>query len=197
MEEKSEEERICATGAGGYVGSLAVKPLLSKGYKVHGTNAYLKELENAQESLHLFATDSLNYEGLCAAITGCTGVLHVASPVPVGKVQNPEVELMEPAITGMINVLNACLKANVKKVVDVSSIGAVVVNPDWPKDQVMDERCWTDTERCTKGQSSIHILSICILRTKLDILTVCPSLVVGPMLQSTWNASSFYLLQFL
>jgi len=37
MEEKSEEERICATGAGGYVGSLAVKPLLSKGYKVHGT----------------------------------------------------------------------------------------------------------------------------------------------------------------
>lgn len=37
MEEKSEGERICVTGAGGYVASWVVKLLLSKGYKVHGT----------------------------------------------------------------------------------------------------------------------------------------------------------------
>ncbi|XP_056164618.1 cinnamoyl-CoA reductase 1-like [Syzygium oleosum] len=213
MEEMSKRERICVTGAGGYVASWVVKFLLSKGYKVHGTvrdpsdqkNAHLKELENAQESLHLFATDLLNYEGLCAAITGCTGVLHVASPVPVGKVQNPEAKLMEPAITGTRNVLNACLKANVKKVVVVSSIGAVMVNPNWPKDQVMDERCWTDTERC-KSIEHWYCIAKTIAesealdfakRTKLNILTVCPSLVIGPMLQSTWNSSSLYLLNFL
>ncbi|KAI3418093.1 Epimerase domain-containing protein, partial [Psidium guajava] len=201
MEEKSERERICVTGAGGYVASWVVKLLLSKGYEVHGTNAHLKELENAQERLHLYATDLLNYEGLSAAIAGCAGVLHVASPMVVGKVQDPQVELMEPAITGTRNVLNACLKANVKKVVVVSSIGAVAVNPNWPKDQVMDERCWSNTEHCksieVKCLSSVRIKSIFMLRTKLNTITVCPSLVIGPMLQSTWNSSSLYLLNFL
>ncbi|XP_056172225.1 cinnamoyl-CoA reductase 1-like [Syzygium oleosum] len=115
------------------------------------------------------------------------------------------VALMEPAIMGTRNVLNACLKVNVKKVVVVSSIGAVVVNLNWPMDQVMDERCWTGTE-CSKSIELWYCIAKTMAesealdfakRTKLNIITVCPSLVVGPMLQSTWNTSSFYLLNFL
>lgn len=37
MEEKGEKERVCVTGAGGYIASWVVKLLLSKGYLVHGT----------------------------------------------------------------------------------------------------------------------------------------------------------------
>lgn len=59
-----------------------------------------------------------------------------------------QVELMQPAVTGTRNVLNACVRANVKKVVVVSSIGAVVVNQSWPKGQAKDEECWTDLEFC-------------------------------------------------
>ncbi|CAL5417786.1 unnamed protein product [Camellia sinensis] len=54
----------------------------------------------------------LEYEGLCSAIAGCTGV-----------------EFVESAIKGTRNVLNACLKAKLKKVVVVSSVAAVMVNP--------------------------------------------------------------------
>lgn len=59
-----------------------------------------------------------------------------------------QVELLEPAVEGTRNVLNACLKAGVRKVVVVSSAGANMVNPNWPMDQDIDESCWTDTEYC-------------------------------------------------
>lgn len=54
-------------------------------------NSHLKKLEKASENLLLFKTDLLDYEGLCAAFAGCSGVLHVASPVPTAPVSNPEV----------------------------------------------------------------------------------------------------------
>lgn len=35
-----------------------------------------------------------------------------------------------------------------KRVVVVSSAAAVVMNPNWRKDQPMDESCWSDEEHC-------------------------------------------------
>ena len=54
-------------------------------------NSHMKKLEKASENLKLFKADLLELESLCAAIDGCTGVFHVASPVPSAKVANPEV----------------------------------------------------------------------------------------------------------
>lgn len=59
-----------------------------------------------------------------------------------------QVELLAPAVEGTQNVLNACLKSGVRKVVVVSSAGANMVNPNWPMDQDIDESCWSDTEYC-------------------------------------------------
>ncbi|KAG5542633.1 hypothetical protein RHGRI_022225 [Rhododendron griersonianum] len=209
--ERKEEERVCVTGAGGYIVSWAVKLLLSKGYVVHGTvrdpcdekkNGHLKKLEKASENLLLFKADLFDYEGLYAAIAGCTGVLHVASPV---LSDNPSVEQVEPAIKGTRNVLNACLKAKVKKVVVVSSVAAVLLNPCWPKDQPMDENCWSDTEFC-KSTKIWYALGKTIAesealefatRNELNIVTICLSLAFGPMLQSTLNYSSSFLLSYL
>ncbi|KAG5542625.1 hypothetical protein RHGRI_022224 [Rhododendron griersonianum] len=208
-------------------------------------NGHLKKLEKASENLHLFKADLFDYEGLYAAIAGCTGVLHVASPV----------ELVEPAITGTQNVLNACLKARVKKVVVVSSVAAVMVNPNWPKGQPMDENSWSDTEFCKSAKVSvtsmyakengemaetilmvqhypwtaiiggvvfaintlIELTCLCEyqmwypfgkaiaesetlefgMRNELNIVTICPSLVIGPKLQSSLNLSSSLLLSYL
>lgn len=56
--------------------------------------------------------------------------------------------MLKPAIEGTLNVLRACLKANVKRVVYVSSTAAVLVNPEWPDDRVKDESCWSEKEYC-------------------------------------------------
>ena len=55
-------------------------------------------------------------------------------------------DVIEPAVKGTLNVLNACLKAKVKRAVVVSSVAAVLMNPSWPKGQEKDETCWSDAD---------------------------------------------------
>lgn len=56
--------------------------------------------------------------------------------------------MVEPAVVGTLNILKACETARVKKVVVVSSVAAVILNPSWPKDRPKDEECWSDPEIC-------------------------------------------------
>ncbi|KAK9164853.1 hypothetical protein Scep_000044 [Stephania cephalantha] len=65
-----------------------------------------------------------------------------------------KVDLVKPAVEGTSNVLKACTKAKVKRVVMVSSVAAVVLNPNWPKDQLMDETCWTDKDLCVANHET-------------------------------------------
>ncbi|KAJ1703415.1 hypothetical protein LUZ63_003194 [Rhynchospora breviuscula] len=204
--------RVCVTGAGGFAASWLVKLLLSKGYIVHGTvrdpsdekYAHLKELENATQNLILYKADLLDYVSIVSAVAGCEGVFHVASPVPPSKVPDPEV-LLEPAVTGTKNVLKASVEAKVKRVVVVSSIAAISMKPDWPKGEVMDESCWSDELYC-RTTENWYCLSKTVAEREalnfastnaLDLVTVCPGLILGPMLQSTINASSLVLINLL
>ncbi|KAL0906317.1 hypothetical protein M5K25_024801 [Dendrobium thyrsiflorum] len=211
--EMEEKRRVCVTGAGGFVASWLVKLLLSKGYFVHGTvrdpsnekNAHLKKLENSSENLQLFSAELHDFNAIAAAIAGCKGVFHVASPVIFTEVSNPEVEIIMPALEGTKNVLNACSETKVKRVVVVSSVDSVVINPNWPKGTVMDENCWTDEEFCRKIQSWYCLSKVLAERGALDygkkhgldVVTVCPSTVLGPLLQSTVNFSSFFFINIL
>ncbi|CAL5039439.1 unnamed protein product [Urochloa decumbens] len=198
---------VCVTGAGGFVASWLVERLLAAGrYTVHGTvrdpgdakNAHLAALGGAAERLRLFRADVLDSGAVAAAVAGCDGVFHVASPVPSHAIADPEAELLAPAVTGTMNVLKACSEAKVKRVVVVSSLSAVMVNPAWPQSEVMDEACWSDVEFCRSTQNW-YCLSKTLAeleafdyakRTGLDVVSLCPSLVIGPLLQSTVNASS-------
>ncbi|CAK9178276.1 unnamed protein product [Ilex paraguariensis] len=205
--------RVCVTGAGGFVGSWMVKLLLSKDYTVHGTVRdpgdekynHLNKLEKASDNLKLFKADLLDYNSLLAAITGCDGVFHVASPVPSSNVPNPEVELIEPTVKGTLNVLRACCEANIKRVVIVSSGAAVIMNPKWPKGQVKDETCWSDKDYCKETNnwyyfSKTEAESVAwefAKKNGLDLIVVCPTLILGPLLQSSINASSLVLVKLL
>lgn len=209
----TEKGTVCVTGAGGYIGSWVVKLLLSNGYTVRGTvrdpsdkkNVHLKTLEKASENLTLFKAELLDYNSLCEAIRECDGVFHVASPVPSTTVPNPEVEVVEPAVKGTLNVLKASSEGKVKKVVVVSSGAAVSMNPNWPKGKVKDETCWSDKEYCratenwyslskTEAESEATEYA---KRTGLNVVVVCPTLVLGPLLQPTMNASSLVLVKLL
>ncbi|KAF6151105.1 hypothetical protein GIB67_010004 [Kingdonia uniflora] len=219
----AEKGKVCVTGAGGYIASWPVKLLLSKGYMVHGTirnpgdkkNAHLKTLDKALENLKLIKADLLDYNSLYAAIEGCVGVFHVACPVPSEHIVcaalstsmylEEEVEKIEPAVKGTLNVLQACLETTVKRVVFVSSDDTVLMNPNWPRDHVMDEACWSDKEYYSETKNWYCLAKTAAeskaleyaKETKLEVVTVCPSLVIGPMLQSTTNASSLVLIKVL
>ncbi|CAM0909958.1 unnamed protein product [Alopecurus aequalis] len=213
MEAAAARKSVCVTGAGGFVASWLVKLLLSKGhYAVRGTvrnpgddkNAHLKALEGDGERLQLVRADLLDYDSVASAVAGCEGVFHVASPVPSGRSTNPEAEIIAPAVTGTLNVLKACYEAKVKRVIMVSSIAAVFNNPNWPKGKVFDEDSWSDEDLCRKGEDWYYLSKTLAEReafayaakTGLDIVTICPSLVIGPLMQSTVNASSKILLNY-
>ncbi|XP_054779613.1 cinnamoyl-CoA reductase 1-like [Prosopis cineraria] len=204
--------KVCVTGAGGFVASWLVKLLLSKGYFVHGTVRepgnhkydHLLKFEGASENLKLFKAELLDYESLSSAIVGCRAVFHVACPVPSTTVANPEVEMIEPSVKGTTNVLKACLEAKVERVVFVSSQVAVSVNPNLSKDEVIDESCWSDKEYCrrtknwycyAKAEAELQALDFA-RNTGLAVVSICPTIVLGPILQSTTvNASSLILLK--
>ncbi|CAO2200716.1 unnamed protein product, partial [Urochloa humidicola] len=209
MEAAAEEEErsaVCVTGAGGFLASWLFKLLLSTGrYTVRGTvrdpgdrkNAHLTELEGAGERLRLVKADMLDYSSVASAVAGCEGVFHVASPVPSGKSSNPEADVIAPAVTGTLNVLKACKEAKVKRVVVVSSVAAVFNNPNWPKGKAFTEDSWSDEQYCRKNDDwyflsktlAEHEAFAYAAKTGLDIVTICPSLVIGPLMQPTVNTS--------
>lgn len=168
-------------------------------------NAHLKVLEGADERLQLVMADLLDYNSVASAIAGCEGVFHVACPVPSGRSTDPEAEIIAPAVTGTLNVLKACYEAKVKRVVMVSSGAAVVANPHWPKGKAFDEESWSDEDYCRKNGDWYYLSKTLVEReafayaakTGLDIVTICPSLVIGPLMQSTVNTSSKVLLNYL
>ncbi|PNT64842.1 cinnamoyl-CoA reductase 2-like [Brachypodium distachyon] len=198
--------RVCVTGGGGYVASWLIKLLLSRGYAVHATlrdpcdpkNAHLMRLDGAAANLRLFKADVLDHAALAAAVAGCEGVFHVASPVPADKIVNPETEVMIPAVKGTLNILQACSSMKVQKVVVVSSTSALHFNPNWPKGKPKDESCWSDRKICID-----HELWYCAAKTVaeetaleyaekngLNVITACPCIVFGPQLQPIVNTSS-------
>ncbi|CAN6573114.1 unnamed protein product [Malus baccata var. baccata] len=199
-------QTICVTGAGGFIASWMVKLLLERGYTVKGTlrnpddpkNAHLRELEGATERLSLCKADLLDYESLKEAINGCDGVFHTASPVT----DDPE-QMVEPAVNGTKNVIQAAAEAKVKRVVFTSSIGAVYMDPTRGPEVVVDESCWSDLEFCknTKnwycyGKAVAEQAAWEEAREKgVDLAVVNPVLVLGPLLQPTVNASIIHILK--
>ncbi|KAJ0024715.1 hypothetical protein Pint_09172 [Pistacia integerrima] len=145
-----------------------------------------------------------------------------------------QVEVIEPAVKGTLNVLKASVEVKIKRFVFVSSGAAVGLNPSWPKDRVMDETCWSDKEYCrttkvapvefTSTSNSDELLVILYFsiadnfeitgivfpkrklkvrlwslekESGLDVVSVCPTLILGPLLQSTLNSSSLVLVKLL
>lgn len=80
--------------------------------------------------------------------------------------------LIEPAVKGTLNVLKASLEAKVKRVVSVSSVVAVDMNPTWPEGQVMDETCWSDKEYCRKIEVSVYEFYM-VQNSVLMIVAIC------------------------
>ncbi|CAL5444206.1 cinnamoyl-CoA reductase 1-like [Camellia sinensis] len=201
-------QTVCVTGAGGFIASWIVKLLLEKGYFVRGTvrnpddpkNSHLRELEGAKERLTLCRADLLDFESLREAINGCDGVFHTACPVT----DNPE-EMVEPAVNGTKNVIIAAAEAKVRRVVFTSSIGAVTMDPKRGPDTIVDESCWSDLEFCknTKnwycyGKAVGEQAATDVAKEKgVDLVVVNPVLVLGPLLQSTVNASIIHILKYL
>nr|CAB3453797.1 unnamed protein product [Digitaria exilis] len=115
-------------------------------------------------------------------------------------------EMLGPAITGTKNVLEAASAAKVRRVVVVSSMVTVEINPkNWPKDKIKDESCWSDKEFCRNNEDWYSVAKITSEEVALeygrqiglDVVTINPALVLGPLLQPMCSTSCQLLIYFL
>ena len=145
----SENERVLVTGASGYIASYIVRDLLAEGYTVRGTVrdpnkvaelAHLRAMPGAPERLELVAADLLTPGAFDPHMSGCATVMHTASPYKL-DVKDPQKDLVEPALLGTQNVLEAVARSStVKRVVLTSSMAAITDEPD--ENHVLTEADW-------------------------------------------------------
>ncbi|CAI9768624.1 unnamed protein product [Fraxinus pennsylvanica] len=199
---------VCVTGASGYIASWIVKFLLQRGYTVKASirdlndpkkTEHLLALDGAKERLHLLKANLLEQGSFDAVVDGCEGVFHTASPF-FHAVTDPQAELIDPALKGTLNVLESCAKTpSVKRVVLTSSMAAVGYNgkPRTPE-VIVDETWWSIPEVC-KEMKQWYVLSKTLaedaawkfMKEKgLDMVTINPAMVIGPLLQPTLNTSA-------
>jgi len=191
---------VCVTGAAGFMASWLVKRLLEKGYTVHATvrdpgNLVkvrpLLDIPGAAERLKIFKAELSEDGSFDAAVTGCHGVFHVATPIDFAP-KDPENDLIKPAINGTLNVLKSCTKAKtVKRVVVTSSAATVSINDSAEQNQYIDESCWSDVDflQTKKPPTWPYAVSKMLAEQAalqygkeqgLDVVTIIPVLMVGP-----------------
>ena len=130
---------VAVTGASGYVAGGLVDLLLKRGYTVRGTVRNLHDADKTRHlredftNIQLYEADLLKPGSFDECFKGCHYVFHTASPFQT-KVDDPQKDLVEPALHGTENVIEAALKVpSITRIVLTSSV-ATVRRPDKEKD---------------------------------------------------------------
>ncbi len=116
---------VLVTGGAGFIGSHLVDALVGEGHRVivfdDLSSGKLSNLDRAKARIQFIKGDIRDYRLLTEALGGCQFVFHMAAMVSV--VQTIEDPLLSSRIneTGTLNVLEACRKNGVKRVVFSSS----------------------------------------------------------------------------
>ncbi|KAJ4970471.1 hypothetical protein NE237_003570 [Protea cynaroides] len=86
--------------------------------------------------------------------------------------------MLEPAVSGTINVMNAAETTGVRRVVFTSSVAVVHMDPNRSPNKVVDETCWSDLN---------YVMNIPVF------YILCRT--IGPLLQPNVNASAVAVLK--
>ncbi len=206
---------VLVTGATGYVAGWIIKRLLEEGVTVH---AAVRDPLNRKKIAHLdamaesspgtiayFKSDLMDTGSYAEAMKGCQVVFHTASPFTI-DIKDPQKELVDPALLGTRNVLEqACQTPSVKRVVVTSSCAAIYGdNADLKTtpNGIFTEAAWNTSSSLThqpysysKTVAEKEAWRIAESQTQWDLVTINPSLVIGPGTNPDATSESFKLIK--
>ncbi|WP_104090003.1 aldehyde reductase [Arthrobacter sp. GMC3] len=189
--------RVLVTGGSGFIAGHCILQLLDAGYEVRTTVRSLAKETLVREvladagmvdggALSFVAADLTSDEGWPEAVADVDFVLHVASPVQPGHIDN-ENELIIPAREGAVRVLRAARDAGVKRAVLTSAFHAV----SWghPHDgHVFTEADWTVLDgpgvdayaksKTLAEQAAWELMA----NSSTELVTMLPVAVMGPVM---------------
>lgn len=198
---------VLVTGVSGYVAGHIVKKLLHEGvYRVRGTvrnkeifkeeMSYL-ESDDYKYPLELVNADLTEEKGWKEAVSGCSFVIHVASPFPLANPED-ESELIGPAVSGNQNVFKACVDTpSVKRLVVTSSSMAVYDANTHRSGDTFTSEDWSNVEKQKAYGKSKHVAEKALWKLfdeqsasrGLEVTVINPSMICGPLLRRKFNSS--------
>lgn len=212
MTQIDKTKPVLVTGATGYVAGWLVKKLLEEGITVHAAVrnpdnneklVYLNELAaGAPGKIKYFKSDLLHPGSYAKAMEGCELVFHTASPFAL-DVKDAVKDLIEPAQLGTRNVLEQANQTpSVKRVVVTSSCAAIFGDnadlKNTPK-HIFTEEIWNTSSTAKHGAYSYsktlaekEAWAIHDKQTRWDLITINPSLVLGPAINPLDNTSESF-----
>ncbi|TBN57628.1 aldehyde reductase [Glaciihabitans arcticus] len=189
---------VLVTGGSGFIAGHVILQLLEQGHGVRATlrsrtkeasvRAILAESGMTQgDNLSFVEADLLADDGWAAAVEGVDYVLHVASPVLPGRVENED-DVIRPAREGTLRVLRAARAAGVKRLVLTSAFHAV----SWGhahSDHIFTEADWTvldgpgvDAYGRAKTLAERAAWDLVEAAGGIELTTMLPVAVMGPVM---------------
>ena len=176
-------KKALVTGATGFVGSNVARALLERGRSVRVLVRASSDRSNlAGLDLEYVIGDLRNGAAVQDAVRGCDEVYHVGAEYTFWS-KNPE-EVIASNVEGTRNVMDACLDANVERVVYTSTVGTIGLGGDAPPEVPRDEKSpaapgqFTGTYKSSKLEAEEVALDY--IARGLPLVVVNPSAPVGP-----------------
>ncbi|NTW11302.1 MAG: SDR family oxidoreductase [Chlorobiaceae bacterium] len=177
-----QKSSIAITGATGYIGSQVILALLSKFAPEITCRAIVRESSDCSflENLPVekAVADILDPHALDEVFLGVDTVFHCAGLISYTK--SSRRSLYETNVAGTRNVVNACLGANVSRLVMTSSIAALGVTDDGS--QVLESTTFSDWQHRNGYMEAKYLAELEGLRgvaEGLDVVMLNPGVVIG------------------
>lgn len=114
--------KVLVTGGGGFIGSHMIKFLVENGFEVRAFDLPAQIAKNPSlKEAEVYKGSILDINDITNAIKGCDYVMHLAAMLGVKRTEAKRLDCLNVNIRGSINVLDACVRDNIKKIIFSSS----------------------------------------------------------------------------
>ncbi|KAA3630761.1 MAG: NAD-dependent epimerase/dehydratase family protein [Bacteroidetes bacterium] len=209
-------KKIMVTGGTGYIGAWVVKYLLDEGHTVRVTVRDKSKTEktapleavaaDTKGTLEFWEADLLKPGSFMEAMDGCEVVYHLASPFLFGNIKDPYAQLINPALEGTKNVLDAVNKTDsVKRVALTSSVVSVYgdnIDIRQTENNTFTEDHWNTTSTAkhnpynySKVLAEKEAWKIHDAQDRWSLVVLNPGFVMGPSLTNASGSASLTFIQ--
>ena len=171
-------KKIAITGASGHIGNNVCRHLLEEGYDIKVLTRYKNEKSLEGLELEIISGDLFSLESLDELMRESEIVIHLAGKVSIYPKDKDEI--FKTNIEGVNNVVDACIRNGVKKLIHFSSIHAH--KGFGPKVPINEQTPYSDNNSSPYDYSKAQGEQIVIKARdrKLETVVINPTGVIGP-----------------